>query len=167
MQSRENWIILGCGEKSDCFAKHQPGMAGLDWLWLGRTFLATRHQLFCSTLYSCSYETNAKHPCPLVEIARGSNVGGLSALMSPNKTVQIQFVHSLLTFVSLSPAICTSCAPTDHQMSDSAFNVAAAAPATGMTGRFLPFLHRPLPPPPPSLLLPKFGIAARSFVQQT
>ena len=37
--------------KSDCFAQHQPGIAGWGWLQLGRAFLATWHQLFCTTLY--------------------------------------------------------------------------------------------------------------------
>ena len=49
-QKRQKLYRVLCW-KNNCFAKHQPGMAGLGWLWLGRTFLATWHQLFCSTLH--------------------------------------------------------------------------------------------------------------------
>ena len=31
--------VQRCAEESDCFVKHQPGMAGLGWLGLGRTIL--------------------------------------------------------------------------------------------------------------------------------
>ena len=33
--------IQSCAEKRDCFAKHQPGMAGCGWLQPGRNFLST------------------------------------------------------------------------------------------------------------------------------
>ena len=33
--------VQTCAEKRDCFAKHQPGVAGCGWLQLGRNFLST------------------------------------------------------------------------------------------------------------------------------
>ena len=41
--SCEYWLvqIQSCAEKRDCFAKHQPGMAGCGWLQLDRDFLST------------------------------------------------------------------------------------------------------------------------------
>ena len=33
--------IQSCAEKKDCFAKHQPGVAGCGWLQPGRNFLST------------------------------------------------------------------------------------------------------------------------------
>ena len=33
--------IQACAEKRDCFAKHQPGVAGCGWLKLGRDLLST------------------------------------------------------------------------------------------------------------------------------
>ena len=33
------YYVQRCAEESDCFVKHQPGMAGLGWLGLGRTIL--------------------------------------------------------------------------------------------------------------------------------
>ena len=43
--------IQSCAEKRDCFAKHQPGVAGCGWLQPGRNFLSTKLHFFCSTLY--------------------------------------------------------------------------------------------------------------------
>ena len=43
--------VQTCAEKRDCFAKHQPGMAGCGWLQPGRNFLSTWHHFFCSVLY--------------------------------------------------------------------------------------------------------------------
>ena len=34
-------VVQACAEKRDCFAKHQPGVAGCGWLQAGRNFLAT------------------------------------------------------------------------------------------------------------------------------
>ena len=33
--------VQTCAEKRDCFAKHQPGVAGCGWLQPGRKFLTT------------------------------------------------------------------------------------------------------------------------------
>ena len=33
--------LQSCAEKRDCFAKHQPGVAGCGWLQSGRHFLST------------------------------------------------------------------------------------------------------------------------------
>ena len=33
--------VQSCAEKKDCFAKHQPGVAGCGWLQPGRNFLST------------------------------------------------------------------------------------------------------------------------------
>ena len=33
--------VQTCAEKRDCFAKHQPGVAGYGWLQPGRNFLST------------------------------------------------------------------------------------------------------------------------------
>ena len=33
--------VQTCAEKRDCFANHQPGVAGCGWLQLGRNFLST------------------------------------------------------------------------------------------------------------------------------
>ena len=34
-------IVQTCAEKRDCFAKHQPGVAGCGWVQPGRNFLST------------------------------------------------------------------------------------------------------------------------------
>ena len=40
-RTRITRCVQTCAEKRDCFAKHQPGVAGFGWLQPGRNFLST------------------------------------------------------------------------------------------------------------------------------
>ena len=44
--------VQACAEKTNCFAKRQPGVAGCGWLQPCRNFLSTWRHFFCSTLYT-------------------------------------------------------------------------------------------------------------------
>ena len=41
IESKWDETVQTCAEKRDCFAKHQPGVAGCGWRQPGRNFLST------------------------------------------------------------------------------------------------------------------------------
>ena len=68
-----------CANKSDCFVKHQPGMAGCGWLELGRTFSQPGTYFFaqpCARLQNATHSFVAKSwsnsGCPIAIAALNS-----------------------------------------------------------------------------------------------